>query len=77
LAEVRRFGDEETAAEKVKRRRLEWLGHMARMPEHRLPKSALFGWMAQPRPRCGPIRKRWRDVVRRDLADVEVEERLV
>ena len=74
MAEVRkRWGDEETAAEKVKRRRLEWLGHLARMPEHRLPKSALFGWMPQPRPRCGP-RKRWRDVVRRDFADIDVEE---
>ena len=33
MAEVRRkWGDEETAADKVKERRLEWLGHLARMP---------------------------------------------
>ena len=25
------------------KRRLEWLGHIARMPEHRIPKMALFG----------------------------------
>ena len=49
----RRWGDEETAAEKVKKRRLEWLGHLARMSEERIPKSALFGWLPQPRPRCG------------------------
>ena len=49
---------------KITRRRLEWLGHLARIPEHRLPKSALFGWLPQPRPRCGP-RRRWRS--RREL----------
>ena len=69
----RRWGDEETAAEKVKKRRLEWLGHLARMSEERIPKSALFGWLPQPRPRCGP-RRRWRDVIRRDLRDIEVGE---
>ena len=26
--------------EMVQRRRLEWLGHVARMPDHRIPKSA-------------------------------------
>ena len=35
--------DEELAAEKVRKKRLEWLGHVARMPYHRLPKSLLFG----------------------------------
>ena len=44
MADVRRrWEDEETAAEKVRRRRLEWLGHVARMPDHRIPKSVLFG----------------------------------
>ena len=74
MAEVRRrWGYVEMVAEKVRKRRLEWLGHVARMQDHRLPKSALFGWLPQPRPRCGP-RKRWRDVVRKDLKDIEVEE---
>ena len=30
-------------ADKITKRRLEWLGHIARMPEHRIPKMALFG----------------------------------
>ena len=33
----------------------------------------LFGWLPQARPRCGP-RRRWKDVVRRDLKDIDVEE---
>ena len=68
----RRWGDEELASEKKMKRRLEWLGHTARMPDHRLPKSMLFGWLPQPRPRCGP-RKRWRDVVRKILKDIGME----
>ena len=57
----------------MRRRRLEWLGHVARMPDHRIPKSVLFGWLPHVRPRCGP-RRRWKDVVRRDLKDINVEE---
>ena len=55
MAEVRRiWGDEETVSEKVQKRRLEWLGHLARMPDHSLPKVMLFSWLPQPQPRCGP-----------------------
>ena len=32
-----RWGDPETAAMKVMKHRLEWLGHLARMPDHRIP----------------------------------------
>ena len=35
----------DTVADKITKRRLEWLGHIARMPEHRIPKMALFGCM--------------------------------
>ena len=74
MAEVRRrWGDEETAADKVKKRRLEWLDHLARMPDHRIPKATLFSWLPEPRPRCGP-KKRWRDVMRKDLKDIGVSE---
>ena len=72
MAEVRwRWGDEETAAVKVIKRRLEWLSHLACMADHRIPTSALFGWLPQVRPRRGP-RRRWKDVIRRDLKDIEM-----
>ena len=74
MAEVRRrWGDEETASEKVKKKMLEWLGHLVRMPDHRIPKSTLFGWLPQPRPICGP-KKRGRDMMRRDFKDIKVSE---
>ena len=41
------------------------------MPNHRVPKVMLFGWLPQPRSRCVPQR-RWREVVERDLKAVEV-----
>ena len=68
-----RWGDVETTSDKVTKRRLEWLGHLARMPDHRLPKYLLFGWLPQPRPRGGP-RRRWRDVVWKDLKNIGVGE---
>ena len=43
------------------------------MPEHRISKATLFGWLAHPRPRGGP-RKRWRDVIRKDLKQIGVDE---
>ncbi len=64
----RRWGDDDLAADKVKKGKLEWFGHVARMPDHRLPKSLLFGWLPWSCPRSGP-RKRWRDVIRKDLKE--------
>ena len=70
-AEVRRrWGEEETVTEMVMRHRLEWLGHVARMPDHRIPKLA---WLSHPRPHGGP-RRRWRDVVKKDLKEVKIGE---
>ena len=46
---------------------------MARMPDHRIPKSVLFGWLSHPRPQGGP-RRRWRDVVKKDLKEVKISE---
>ena len=29
---------------------LEWLGHLSRMDDHRLPKTIIFGWLSQHHP---------------------------
>ena len=62
-AAVRKHLDDmETANEKFIKRRFEWLGHLAMIPDHRLPKTILFGWLFQPCPRCSP-RRTWSDKV--------------
>ena len=48
-------------------RRLQWLDHIAGMPDYRMPKALFFGCLSQPRPRYGP-RKRWRDVIQARLS---------
>ena len=46
LASVRgMWGDVETITTKLMRRQLEWLGHLARMPDYHLPKICLFSWL--------------------------------
>ena len=60
------WGDERPMSTILLQRRLEWLGHVARMPEDRIPKALLFSLLDQRRPPGGP-RKRWRDSVRCDL----------
>ena len=67
------WGDQETMDTKIAKRRLEWLGHVARMPDHRMPKMSLFGWLPQTRPLGGPWKK-WRDVIRRDLQAICIPE---
>jgi len=67
------MGNEELIDHKVKRRRLEWLGHIAHMPDHRIPKQVFFGFLKQPHPQGGP-KRRWKDVIRKDLKDLGVDE---
>ena len=74
MCEIRsKWSDVNTADGRVARLRLEWLGHLARMPDHWIPKFCLFGWLTEPRPRCGP-RRRWRDVIKWDLQEIDVDE---
>ena len=57
--------------DRLMQRRLEWLGHVVRMPEERMPRMLLFGTLLPPRPACGP-RKRWRDAIRVDLRRINI-----
>ena len=62
-----RFGDEKSMAEKVRSRRLGWLGHVARMPDNHMPKRLLFAALPPVRPACGP-RLRRKDEAHRHLS---------
>ena len=66
--------DMESVAMKVTKRQLEWLGHVARMDEDRMPKQMLFGWLPQTRPQGGP-RRRWRDVICCDLRAIAMSDK--
>ena len=63
--------DVETTETKLMGNRLEWLGHLAQMQDHRLPKMCLFRWLPQTRP-CGGPRRRWRDIAKKDLKSMQV-----
>ena len=60
------FGMEESMEDLILRRRLHWLGHVARMDDSRFPKKLLFGWLPQRRPPHG-TKLRWRDRARKGL----------
>ena len=68
-----KFGMEESLEDLIVVRRLRWLGHVARMENHRLPKKVLFGWLPQWCPAHG-TKMRWRDRVRKDLKKFGIEE---
>ena len=67
------FGMTETMAELLRRHRLRWLGHVARMDACRLPKQLLFGELEKPRPRHG-VKRRWRDLVLADIRAMGIED---
>ncbi len=56
-------------------RQLRWLGHLARMDDHRLAKKILFGWLPQRCPAHG-TRMRWREVVSVGTGREWLEEKL-
>ena len=65
------FGMKETIEELVMLRRMQWLGHLARMPDARMPKQILFGRLQRSRPFHG-VRMRWKDRVKKDMVALTV-----
>ena len=61
-----RFGMTESMAEILRRHRLKWLGHVARMNDNRMPKQLLFGELTRSRPSHG-TKRRWRDLAAGDV----------
>ena len=59
-------GDAELVSDIIRRRRLEWLGYVARMSDDRISKQLCFGWLEKTRPPEGP-HLRWKDRIADDL----------
>lgn len=57
----------------LKHRRLRWLGHVRRMPNDRLPKVILYGELVDAPRKIGRPHLRWKDVIKRDLRDFDIE----
>ena len=53
--------------------RFRWLGHLARIGDHCLPKEMLFGWLPQCHSPHG-VRLCWRDRMRQDLKCFHINE---
>src|SRR6218665_3861363 len=66
------LGAEETVVQKIKKRRLQWFGHVERMEEKRLPNADLYGHVEGKRSR-GRQRKTWMDNVREDLKEKNID----
>ena len=66
------WGDCETVAEKVAKCRLEWLGHLARMPDEQTPPRSACSAGCLNLTHGGGPHKRWRDVIRMDLKEIKI-----
>src|SRR6218665_1131130 len=66
------LGAEETVVPEIKKRRLQWFGHVERMEEKRQPNAALHGHVEGKRSR-GRQRKTWMDNVREDLKGKNID----
>src|SRR6218665_3238490 len=66
------LGAQETVVQKIKKRRLQWFGHVKRMEGERLPNAALHGHVEGKRSR-GRQRNPWIDNVREDLKEKNID----
>ena len=66
-----RFGLGSDVADLLRKHRLRWLGHLARMDLSRLPKQMLFAELPSTRPQHGP-KKRWRDIATENIQQLDL-----
>ena len=65
--EVRKRADTLPIEMVIRRRRLGWLGHLARMEENRIPRRIMFGELLRNNRPAGGPKQRWKDAVAGDL----------
>ena len=53
------------------KRRMQWLGHLARMSNTRMPKQILFGRLKKVRPFHG-VKMRWKGRVKKDMRSLKI-----
>ena len=56
----------------IRKRRLQWLGHMERMEEDRMPHVLFDGRLKSKKKAFAGVRRRWVDVVKKDAETVGV-----
>lgn len=57
----------------IKHRRLRWLGHTARMSNHRLPKAILYGELEEGKRERGRPKLRFLDACKQDMKDLNID----
>ena len=57
----------------IQKWRLQWLGHLARMPDDRLPKKLLVSRISNGKRHQGGQKQRWHDLIQADLKKVNLE----
>jgi hypothetical protein len=60
------IGQEDTIVKEIEQNQLTWYGHVQRMAEGRLPKTALK-WMPKRKRARGRRKKNWMDGIRKDM----------
>ena len=67
--EVRQISDQPPVSATICKRRLKWLGHVARLPSNRLAHQTLW-WTPKGRRRRGRPKMNWQQTIKRDLQDI-------
>ena len=56
----------------IQKKRLQWLGHLERMPADQLPKKLLTSKITDGRRQQGGQKQRWHDLVHKDLKTLKL-----
>ena len=71
--ELFKITNSEPLSSRLKFIRLKWAGHVTRMPKYRIPHSMLHGVLKNGTRRTGRPKLRFKDVIKRDLVDFNIQ----